>query len=185
VSAAETGGSASRTSPIRTPLEPRLERENYMPGPLAIVNNFLLWGGSRVYRHRFGVGINEWRLLGRLATTPGATPAEATVAIGVNKAVLSRAMTTLLDKGLIVTESDRRVRHMYVTPAGADLYQQMRLVAEDRERILLASLTDAEASALRGLLVKMIDQAPALMAYDAAQLDGAGLDDDDPDQPEG
>lgn len=166
-------------APIREPLEGNLRRENYAPAPISYINAAIVWGGSQIYRHRFGIGINEWRMLGKLSTFPGSTAADATSDLGMNKSTVSLAMTALLEKELIVTENEGRTRRMYLTTKGAELYQAIRPIAEERERIMLAPLDDAEVEAFRGYLVRIAAQGPVLRDYDLGQLRDVVLDDRD------
>ncbi len=170
--------------PIREPLEGNLKRATHAPAPLGYINSFIVWGASRIYRNRFGLGINEWRMLGKLSTFPGSTAADATADLGMNKATVSLSMTSLLAKGLITTEVSGRLRRMYLTTAGADMYQQMRPIAEERERIMLAPLSDEEASQFREFLVRIAAQAHALHEYDERLLAGPADDGEPSTQPQ-
>lgn len=159
-------------TPLREPLEGNLQRATYAPAPISYINSVIVWGGSKIYRQRFGIGVNEWRMLGKLSTFPGSTAADATTDLGMNKSTVSLAMTALLDKGLIVTEFEGRTRRMYLTRKGADLYQRIRPIAEERERIVLAALDDDEIAAFRSFLVRIAAQGPALRRYDVQQYEG-------------
>jgi len=168
--------------PIREPLEGNLKRGTYAPAPISYINGVFVWGASKIYRQQFGIGINEWRMLGKLSTFPGSTAADATSDLGMNKSTVSIAMTALLEKGLIVTENEGRTRRMYLTEKGAELYQRIRPIAEERERIMLAALDDDEALAFRSFLARIANRGPALRRFDMAQLGAAGAD---PDADEG
>ena len=163
-------------APIREPLEGNLKRTTYAPAPISYINGVFVWGASEIYRQRFGIGINEWRLLGKLSTFPGSTAADATTDLGMNKSTVSLAMTALLEKGLIVTENEGRTRRMYLTQKGADLYQRIRPIAEERERIMLAALDEDEISAFRSYLARIAGRGPALRSFDMEQLGSSAED---------
>jgi DNA-binding MarR family transcriptional regulator len=168
--------------PIREPLEGNLKRGTYSPAPISYINGVFVWGASKIYRQQFGIGINEWRMLGKLSTFPGSTAADATTDLGMNKSTVSIAMTALLEKGLIVTENEGRTRRMYLTEKGAELYQRIRPIAEERERIMLAALDEDEVSAFRSYLARIANRGPVLRRYDMTQL-GAAADPDSRSDP--
>lgn len=169
--------------PIREPLEGNLQRGTYSPAPISYINAAFVWGASKIYRQRFGIGINEWRMLGKLSTFPGSTPADAIRDLGMNKSTVSLSMAALLDKGLIVTEYDGRTRRMYLTQRGADLYRAIRPIAEERERIMLEPLTDQEVAAFREYLVRIAAQAPKLRHYDLQSLQEFAAEPEADDEP--
>jgi DNA-binding MarR family transcriptional regulator len=155
---------------VRVPLEPRFTQATYAPATIAVLNGSLLWGGSRIYGHRFGIGINEWRLLGTLSDHPGNTAAECSVKLGMNKAIVSQSIARLRSKGLVIAEVEGRARRLYLTQAGADMFHAIRPIAEERENILLRGLKPHEIASLRALLVKMVAQVDELRRYDHTQL---------------
>jgi DNA-binding MarR family transcriptional regulator len=165
-------------APIREPLEGNLTRGTYSPAPISYINGVFVWGASEIYRQQFGIGINEWRMLGKLSTFPGSTAADATSDLGMNKSTVSIAMTALLEKGLIVTENEGRTRRMYLTERGAELYQRIRPIAEERERIMLAALDDEEVSAFRGYLERIATRGPALRSFDMELLGASATEED-------
>ena len=52
---------------------PRLDLDRYLPFGLTAIANKIARSASRVYLRRFGVGINEWRILANLRISPGVT----------------------------------------------------------------------------------------------------------------
>lgn len=168
---------------IREPIEGNLKRGTYSPAPISYINAAFVWGASEIYRQRFGIGINEWRMLGKLSTFPGSTPADAIRDLSMNKSTVSLSMTALLEKGLILTEYEGRMRRMYLTPRGADLYRAIRTIAEERERIMLEPLTDDEIAAFRDYLVRIAAQAPTLRRYDLRSLEEFAAEHEADDEP--
>lgn len=159
---------------IREPLENRFLREEYIPAPITLLNGYLLWGGSRIYRLRFGIGVNEWRILGTLSNWPGTTAAKASEALGMNKAIVSRSIASLVEKKLIVSEAAGRARRLYLTEAGAAKFTQIRPIASERERVLLEGLSGDEVDTLRHLLMRLVAQGDNLRAYDDAMIADVG-----------
>lgn len=158
---------------VREPITPAIRIGTYTPAAISVINASLLWGSSQIFRRRFDAGVNEWRLLTRIAILPGTTAAEAAKAIGVDKAILSRTVATMRAKQLIATERRGGVRGLYLTEAGVSLYQQMRPIAEAREQILLADLDEEERTVFRGFLRRLMARREALSEYDARALDSS------------
>lgn len=156
---------------VRDVLVPRVTRA-YTPAVIAVLNGHLLWGASRIYRRRFGIGVNEWRIVARLSNHPGSTAIDASAALVMNKSIVSRSTSLLVEMGYVTVETKDRVRRMYLTRAGADLYQAIRPIAEQREQILLARLTADEVDTLRTLMFKLLEQVGDLHDYDAEQVGG-------------
>ena len=166
------------TAVIREPLPTRFPPEEHIPALVTLLNGLLLWGGSRIYRTRFGIGVNEWRILGELSNVPGSTAARASRDLGVNKAIVSRSIAVLLEKGLIVQETAGRARRLYLTGTGADLFDAVKPIAGRREQLLLEGFTDREVTLLRAALVRMVANGHGLRAYDDEMLDGQAADGD-------
>jgi DNA-binding MarR family transcriptional regulator len=160
------------TAVVREPLPTRFPPEEHIPALVTLLNGMLLWGGSRIYRARFGIGVNEWRILGELSNIPGATAARAGRDLGVNKAIVSRSIATLLEKGLIVQEAAGRARRLYLTGAGAALFDAVKPVAGTREQLLLDGFTEQEVAQLRAALVRMVANGQGLRAFDDGMIVG-------------
>jgi DNA-binding MarR family transcriptional regulator len=157
---------------IRDVLTPRVTR-TYTPAVIAVLNGHLLWGASRIYHRRFGIGVNEWRIVARLSNHPGSTAIDTSAALVMNKSIVSRSTRLLVEMGYVKVETEDRVRRMYLTRSGADLYQAIRPIAEQREQILLGGLTTDEVDTLRSLMFKLLEQVGDLHSYDAEQVGGA------------
>ena len=156
---------------IREPLPTRFPPEEHIPALVTLLNGMLLWGGSRIYRNRFGIGVNEWRILGELSNVPGATAARAVRDLGVNKAIVSRSVATLLEKGLIVQEAAGRAQRLYLTAAGAAMFDAVKPIAGRREDLLLEGFSPDEVARLRAALVRMVGNGPRLRAFDDTMIE--------------
>jgi DNA-binding MarR family transcriptional regulator len=157
---------------IREPLPTRFPPQEHIPALVTLLNGMLLWGGSRIYRTRFGIGVNEWRILGELSNVPGATAAQAVRDLGVNKAIVSRSVATLREKGLIVQEASGRAQRLYLTGAGAAMFDAIKPIAGTREDLLLDGFSAHEVALLRAALVRMVENGRSLRAFDDAMLEG-------------
>jgi DNA-binding MarR family transcriptional regulator len=149
---------------VRERLPLTIDRETYTPAYLSIVSNALSRGGSLLYMHRFGIGVNDWRVLSALGNHPGATAAEVCAVLGMDKSVASRSVAGLVDRRLVAIERVPGQRRLYLTRAGADVHDQLLPVALERERRLLQGFSAAEVAVLREFLRRMNDNVPAINA---------------------
>ncbi|GAA1957874.1 MarR family winged helix-turn-helix transcriptional regulator [Microbacterium deminutum] len=155
-----------------------IDRDDYTPALLALLSNVLVWGGSRVFHHVHGIGTNEWRIVSALGNHPGATSGELCVILGINKSIASRSVNVLLDRDLIAQlDGPRGSRHLYLTPAGARVHDDVMPIALRRQEILHQSLTADEVVQLNGMLVRMLDSADAMQRYENEILAGDAPDD--------
>jgi len=125
---------------------------------LGAISNILSTGGSRFYRHHFGIGLSEWRLMWVLGIDPAITARRASEIMGLDKAAVSRAVAGLEHRGLLQATpdpADNRQRLIALSPSGSDLYRRMIVVSRERQHRLLAPLSDEEQRVLAALLRRL------------------------------
>ncbi|MDQ0855706.1 DNA-binding MarR family transcriptional regulator [Arthrobacter sp. V4I6] len=152
-------------------------RDEYTPALLGLLSNVLVWGGSRVIHKVHGVGTNEWRIISGLGNHPGATSGELCEILGINKSIASKSVNVLLGRDLVAQiNGPRGSRHLYLTPEGARVHDDLMPIAIKRQEILHESLTPEEVVQLNSLLVRMLSSAEAMQRYEAEMLaaDGSG-----------
>jgi DNA-binding MarR family transcriptional regulator len=125
---------------------------------IGAISNILSVGGSRFYRRHFGVGLSEWRLMWVLGIEPMMTARRASQIMGLDKAAVSRAVAGLERRALLQATpdpADNRQRLIALSPAGSALYRTMIAVSRERQRRLLASLSNEEQRVLAALLRRL------------------------------
>jgi DNA-binding MarR family transcriptional regulator len=125
---------------------------------LGAISNILSTGGSRFYRQHFGIGLAEWRLMWVLGIAPTITAHRASQIMGLDKAAVSRAVAGLERRGLLQATPDpvdNRQRLIGLSPAGTDLYHRMIAASRERQRRILAPLSDEEQRVLAALLRRL------------------------------
>ncbi len=144
-----------------------IERDEYTPALLAMLNNMLIWSGSRVFHTLHGIGTNEWRVLSALGNWPGATASDLRDILGMNKSVASKSVNVLLELELIAQlDGPRGSRHLYLTDAGVKVHDDFMPVAMERQAILHESLTSEEVATLNSLLCRMLEANQSLQDYE-------------------
>ncbi|MDF2048156.1 MULTISPECIES: MarR family winged helix-turn-helix transcriptional regulator [Microbacterium] len=152
---------------VTAPLDRIVDPENFTPRLVSILSNALVSRESAELRSRFSLGTNEWRVLSALATKPGATAKDVSEFLVLNPALISRSVSTLVARSLIVlSDGPRGSRPMYLTAAGAALHDEMLPVSLRGQEIVLAEFRPDEVELLNSLLRRMLRQAPALQSVD-------------------
>lgn len=132
---------------------------------ICALGNTIAVMAARTLKKLVGLSLMEWRVLDILAAEPGATPGRLIAFTKVNKSVVSRAVNSLLQKGLIAREPapDHGLRtHLRLTEAGHVVHDRgigSRLEAEEQ---LLAQLGPHDRDRLMQMLKQLtrnLDQA--------------------------
>ena len=141
-----------------------IDFDTYLPFLLVSVGNAMTRSASRAYLARFGVGVTEWRILANLAAWPGITARSICATSSLDKAAVSRAVTTLAQRGLLAINEtdDRRERRLTLSPAGAELHDRMLDVALERETRTLDGICEADRAALIRILKALRSAAGSL-----------------------
>lgn len=132
-----------------------LDLDNFVPSYITQIGNKWARGASRLYLEKFGIGVNEWRVMSIFAREPGITAQGACDILGSDKAAAGRSIVILESKGLVRLESnpnDRRSRRIYLTEQGWAVHDAILEIALKRERLLLDNFTDEEVAQLVHLL---------------------------------
>jgi DNA-binding MarR family transcriptional regulator len=140
------------------PIPERLDLDRYVPFGLTAIANKIARSASRVYLRRFGVGINEWRILANLRINPGVTANLICQMSGLDKAAVSRSLRLLEDGGMIETcgeAADVRGRALRLTTKGDMLHDGLIGVALKREAMLLDGFDEAERRQLLSFIARL------------------------------
>ncbi|WP_299147505.1 MarR family winged helix-turn-helix transcriptional regulator [uncultured Tateyamaria sp.] len=110
---------------------------------------------QRVYKDRYGMLRNEWRVLFHLGIYGRMTARDIGVRAQMHKTKISRAVQRLAERRYLVRErdeTDRRVEHLELTPAGQKVYVDLRSVARDYNEALVEGLDGEDVVRLRSVL---------------------------------
>jgi DNA-binding MarR family transcriptional regulator len=119
--------------------------------------NKLSKGASRRLKTALGIGLMEWRVVCNLGAEPGLSAARIAEISGVDKSVVSRAVSELERQGLIAAcpEQLGRQTALRLTPAGQDLHDRGVLRADERELRLLEGFSGEERDQLVAFLKRL------------------------------
>lgn len=117
---------------------------------------------GQLYQRRYGIALNEWRVLLTAASRPGISAVEIADALGCEQMPISRAITGLEKHGRIKRGSDpkdARRLSISLTRTGWTLYRLIAKTGRQRERALLSVLTDTERTELARMMEKLVGRA--------------------------
>ena len=138
---------------------PELNLKEFLPYRLSIVTNRISASFARLYSEKFNLSIPEWRVMAVLGQQPGLSADEVCGETEMDKVPVSRAVSKLLDKGLLkrnFSGQDRRRSILNLSEAGYGIYAQIVPLALCYEAELKTVLTAEEQSQLERLLDKLI-----------------------------
>ena len=138
------------------------EYHDRIPYLIGATSSVLAAGAARLYRDAFGMGLAEARLMWVMSHEPELTVQRASDIMGVDKAATSRALASLVRRGLVrvvVDARDNRRRIMIFSDAGRKIRDRIMAVSLDRERRLNAIFTDSERKTITALLNKLLANA--------------------------
>ena len=142
-----------------------MQLQQFLPYRLAVLTDMVSQAMASVYRHRFDLSRDEWRLLATLADKGPLQAAEAAQLTTLDRMQASRALRRLQARGLVGREADARDRrHVMVQllPPGKALLRQLAPMVLAREAFLLEALDAAERQVLDQALDKLLQRARAL-----------------------
>lgn len=148
-----------------SPGEPAFDLQRFFPYRLAILAEQVSETVAQIYADRFDLGRQEWRILSAIGYRTAMPSKEAGDYAALDKMQVSRAVASLVDKGLATREidpADRRNHLLRLTPAGRALYLKIIPLALAREAYVLDALTDEEARVLDTALGKLMERAREL-----------------------
>lgn len=129
-------------------------------------------GAALRYKREFDVNLGEWRALALLATGTPQSLMQLARAAGLDKAQMSRVVTSLIGRGLVVREASPRGGRsvaLSLTPSGRETYTGLIAAAAERDRAFRAALGPGEIAVLEAALEKLADQAQSFIRAEAAQ----------------
>ena len=109
-----------------------------------------------------GGSLPVWLVLLAMKTRNLASQRELAEAVGIKEATLTHHLTAMETAGLISRHRDpanRRVHVVELTPAGDEMFVLLRAAAIDFDERLRGGISEQEISRLRGLLVRLADNA--------------------------
>lgn len=144
---------------------PRLQLDRFLPYRLSVLSNLVSSAIAGSYSSRFGISIPEWRVMAVLAMQPELSAAQVAERTAMDKVAVSRAVSSLLDKGRIersVSPGDRRRSILKLSTEGVNIYREVVPLALRHEQSLLDVLDATDRVALERILDTLLGRARVL-----------------------
>lgn len=106
---------------------------------------------ARILKETAGISLSQWRMLVMVDSFDTITPAEIVRRTQIDKAQVSRAISSMVDDGLLRAEScaaDNRSYSVSMTPRGRALFDRARPAMRARQGDLLGTLSDTQRDTL-------------------------------------
>lgn len=139
--------------------------EEFLPYQLSVLSNIVSNSISTIYVERFGLTVPGWRVMAVLGRFSGLSAAEVAERTAMDKVAVSRAVSSLLDAGLIsrnFADDDRRRSVLAFTKKGSEIYKQVVPLVLSYETELISALTPVQRATLRELLAALQQKAESL-----------------------
>jgi DNA-binding MarR family transcriptional regulator len=124
-----------------------LQLERYFPYRLSILSNRISALISETYSAKFALSITEWRIMAVLGEYPGISADEVSLKTQIEKSILSRAISKLLQRKLLERSfdpADKRRSMLRLTHTGIAVYDELVPMSYDYEQALLTCFSDTE-----------------------------------------
>lgn len=135
-----------------------LSLDSFLPYRLSVLSNAVSRKIADMYERDFEISIWQWRIIAVLGESDGLTATEVANRTLMDKPAVSRATSSLLERGLISRKSDtsdRRKAALRLTRKGRDIYDAIIPRALAYERELISGLSAEDAETLHRLLTRL------------------------------
>ncbi len=136
----------------------KFELESFLPYLLNLAAEASSLEFQQVYKDRYGLLRNDWRVLFHLGLHGNLTASDIGARAKMHKTKISRAVQRLADRRFLTRvrdEEDRRVEHLQLTPVGIAAYNDLRKVAENYDAALVEHMSVTEVQTLKALLKRL------------------------------
>jgi DNA-binding MarR family transcriptional regulator len=144
--------------------------EEFLPYRLAVAADGVSRMIARQHLDPSGLGMPEWRLLAVVGRQGVISPTEAVDRTAMDKVKVSRAVASLVSRGLLRQSrdpEDGRGRRMRLTRKGTTVFAGIAPTGEKIEQALASGISASELTALRSVLLKLIDHTNNLLHQEA------------------
>ncbi|AHY47296.1 Transcriptional regulators [Rubrobacter radiotolerans] len=103
----------------------------------------------------FGLNMGQFDVLARVGASEGVSQGELAASLLVSKGNIAQLIRKMEGRGLIRRESEGRMKRVYLTPAGRELFERVVPAHEEAMQSRFAALTESEQRTLYELLRKL------------------------------
>ncbi len=139
--------------------------EDFIPYRLAVLSKSVSTAFSKTYAERFGIKIPQWRVLAAMGREPSCTASSIIEHTAMDKVQVSRAVSSLVERGYIESrpdDNDRRNSVLSFTVQGRAIYDKIVPAGRAFEENLMSVMSNEDVIELDRLLEKLAVQAKEL-----------------------
>ena len=125
----------------------KFDLNDYIPCQLATLTQSIMRSVASLFEDRYGISLPEWKVLAIIRDKPGLSAVAVARFAQMDTVAVSRAVTKLLDRDLVVRQldsEDRRRSVLDVSAEGRELHDQIAPLASKLEASLLEELSEEE-----------------------------------------
>ncbi|MBR9835499.1 MAG: winged helix-turn-helix transcriptional regulator [Alphaproteobacteria bacterium] len=140
------------------PDTPALSLNTFLPYRLSVLSNAVSRKIADIYEREFDLSVWQWRIIAVLGESQDLTSTEVAMRTLMDKPTVSRAATSLIERGIIsrtIDEEDRRRAPLALTDEGRAIYAAVIPRALACEKELLDALGETEIRDLHRLLTRL------------------------------
>jgi DNA-binding MarR family transcriptional regulator len=142
-----------------------LELEKFLPYRLSVLAQLVSESLHDLYAGPFGLSVTQWRVMAALGRFAPLTASDVGQRIVMDKVAVSRAVASLMKRGLVERAADlddRRRASLRLTPKGRTVHAQIVPLALKYEAGLYAPLSTEERQSLNSLCDRLTTHAKLL-----------------------
>ena len=135
-----------------------LKLDNFLPYRLSVLSNIVSVHVSQAYSVRFGLSRTQWRITAVLGEHGQLSAEQLSEHTQMEKSVISRAVKSMLERGLIkrsFDENDRRRSRIDLSKTGLSIYQEVIPAAIHHEKQICAAFNEKELNTFSTLIAKL------------------------------
>lgn len=135
-----------------------LSLQKFLPYRLSALSNRISQSLAIKYNKRFGISVQEWRILAALGEETKLSAVAITNRIAMDKVAVSRAVKKLIEKQLVIKHidnDDNRRFDLALSESGTQMYLDLVPIALEHEQQTLENMDEEERWMLLYLLDKL------------------------------
>jgi DNA-binding MarR family transcriptional regulator len=165
----DASSEAAAAAPSRLPGGEALDLTRFLPYRLAVISFRVGQEIATLYRARFRLQQQEWKVLSIIASYGSLRSTELTKHGTLDRVTVSRVLTRLERRRLVQRRPhprDRRTYHVTLSERGWEMYREIAEAAKKKEAEILLALGESEQKALFRLLSKLDEYFDRRQAYE-------------------
>ncbi|WP_306250492.1 MarR family winged helix-turn-helix transcriptional regulator [Parvularcula sp. IMCC14364] len=135
-----------------------IKLETFLPYQLVLLADQISQRTSVIAREQSNLNLSQWRVMAAIADQPGASAQRIVSVTPMDKGIVSRAVKSLIDQGLVLRKSshtDGRIGHLHLSEKGERLYSSISGQVQNFASRLEEGLSREERDAFVIMLQKL------------------------------